>query len=280
MTVRYEKKGSIGIFTFDNGKVNAFTSQMHKEFHHKMDAFLRDSSVRVGILTGAGERAFCAGDNIKNIEPKRSSKEALESHFRPTSAESEDFYPGWLTELRRLPRHKPIIGALNGPVIGQGFIFATNLMDLRIGTPNAFLSLPEIRYGMGGAGGTTQLWRHFPPAVAMRMVMIGDRLSADDALRYGYYNEIVEQDQLMERALTYAEIIASNPEVAVTVEMEGFYRSMDMTREDTSAFMRHLYQLQTVTHRSGGNESMSPLDEDSPETRKREKLLRKISNHE
>ena len=74
--------------------------------------------------------------------------------------------------------------------------------------------------------------------------------------------------------------LASNPEVAVTVEMEGFYRSMDMTREDTSAFMHHLYQLQTVTHKSGGNENMSPLDEDSPETRKREKLLRKISNHE
>jgi enoyl-CoA hydratase/carnithine racemase len=280
MTVRYEKQGKVGIFTFDRGKVNAFTSQMHKEFYHKMDAFLRDSSVRVGIITGAGERAFCAGDDIKNVGRKRSPNEVLESHFRPTSAETEDFYPGWLTELRRLPRHKPIIGALNGPVVGQGFIFATNMMDLRIGTPNAFLSLPEIRYGMGGAGATTQLWRHFPPAVAMRMVLIGDRLSADDALRYGYYNEIVEQDQLMERALSYAEIIVSNPEVAVTVEMEGFYRSMDMTREDTNAFMHHLYQLQRVAHMSGGDASESPLDEDSPESKKREKLLRKVSNHE
>ena len=240
MTVHYEKQGKVGIFTFDNGKVNAFTSQMHTEFYHKMDAFLRDSSVRVGILTGAGERAFCAGDDIKNVERKRSVNDDFMSHFRPTSAETEDFYPGWLRELRRLPRHKPIIGALNGPVVGQGFIFATNMMDLRIGTPNAFLSIPEIAYGMGGAGASTRLWRHFPPAIAMRMILMGDRLSADEALKYGYYNEVVEQDQLMETAMKYAETIANHPEVAVTVEMEGFYRSMDMSREDTRAFMLHL----------------------------------------
>lgn len=265
MNVLYEKHGAVGVFTLDNGKVNAITPPMHKQFYDHLEDFLHDPDMRAGILTGAGTRAFSGGDDIKKDWNRPTLHENLMAHFRPSLDEDADRRPGWDRDLRSSERYKPIVGALNGPALGMGFIYAINFMDIRIATPDAYLALPEIAYGMGGAGGSTQLWRHLPPAVAMNMVLMGDKLSAEDALKFGLFNEIVEHDRLMDRAMECAERIASHPEIAVRVEMEGFYRSMDLSRRDTTAFMYHLYRLQRAAYLSGENTSGTPLDPNSPE---------------
>ena len=232
MTVKYEKNGRIAVFKLDNGKVNALTPRMHKEFFDHLRDYLNDEDLRCAILTGAGERAFCGGDDIKNDWNYPDLHDSLQAHFQPSDEDNPDIRPGWDRELRTIDRYKPIIGAINGPAIGMGLIYALQFMDIRIATPNTILGLPEIKYGMGGAGGSTQLWRHLPPAIAMSMVLTGESITAEDAVHFGLINEIVEQPQLVARAMEIASTIASHPPLAVRVEMEAFYRSMDLNRRD------------------------------------------------
>mgnify|MGYP001160947265 CR=1 FL=1 len=268
MKIHYQVEGPIGIFTLDNGKVNAITPQMHKELHDHMKSFLSDNSVRCGVMTGAGQQAFSGGDDIKTDWGYPDLHDTLMAHFSPSSEDRTTIRPGWERELRAIDRYKPIVGALNGPALGMGFFYVMTFMDIRVATPNAFLSLPEIAYGMGGIGGSTQLWRHLPPSVAMDMVLLGEKLTAEQAQTYGLYKKIVDHPDLMETALGYARKIASFPELGVRVEMEGFYRSMDMSRRDNSAFMEHLYRLQRAAYLTGENASAHPLDPTSPEQQK------------
>ena len=265
MSVKYEKQGRIAVFTLENGKVNAFTPPMHKQLYDHIDDFIKDPDIHAGVLTGTGRQAFCGGDDIKNDWSMDSLHDTLMAHFQPSTDKSAKARPGWEREIRSIDRYKPIVGALNGPAIGMGFIYAMLFMDIRIAAPNAKLGLPEIMYGMGGAGGSTQLWRQLPPPIAMSMVLTGDPLSAEDALRFGLINEIVDHDKLLNRAIQQAEKIASYPPLAVRVEMEGFYRSMDLSRRDTAGFMGHLYRLQRAAHLTGDNVSANPLADNAPE---------------
>jgi enoyl-CoA hydratase/carnithine racemase len=144
MSVKYEKHGHIAIFTLENGKVNAFTPAMHKQFYDHLDDFLRDPEMHSGVLTGSGKQAFCGGDDIKNDWSLDSLHDTLTAHFHPSNDASVNARPGWERELRTIDRYKPIIGAINGPAIGMGFIYAMMFMDIRIASPNAVLGLPEI----------------------------------------------------------------------------------------------------------------------------------------
>lgn len=265
MPVKYEKVGNVAVFTFENGKVNQITPPMHKELYDYMEEFLKDSSIHAGVLTGAGTQAFSGGDDIKNNWSKDSLHETLVAHFQRSTDESANSRPGWERDMRTIDRYKPIVGALNGPALGMAFIYSILLMDIRIASPNAWFGLPEIKYGMGGAGAATQLWRHLPPAIAMSMVLEGEPLSIEDAHKFGLVNEIVDQDKLMPRAMEIAEKIASYPPIAVRVEMEGFYRSMDMSKRDTHSYLSHLYRLQRAAYLTGENVSGTPLDPNAPE---------------
>ena len=259
MTITYTKHGHIGIFTIDNPPVNALTPEMHKTFYDLMLGFLADQSIHVGILTGEGTRAFCGGDDIKNDWGYGTLEENLNAHFWPSSEDNADRRPGWERELKQVERHKPIIGAINGPAMGMGLIYLLCHTDIRITTPNANFGFPEVAYGMGGAGGTTQLSRHLPQAVAYWMLLTGEKLTAQDALKHNLVNEIAEPERLMERAMEIAEKIAEHPPLAVRVEMEVFKRSMDLPRQEAIAFTNHLYRLQRAAHLTKPGTSATPL---------------------
>jgi enoyl-CoA hydratase/carnithine racemase len=257
MTIHYEKNGKVAIFTIDNPKVNALTPPMHKQFHDLLIEFCADKDVHVGILTGAGTRAFSGGDDIKNDWGYESLQENLEAHFWPSAA--DDKRPGWDREMALLARYKPIIGAVNGPAMGQGLMYLFCHTDIRIATPNARFGLPEIAYGMGGASGLTQIARHLPPAVAMWMLLTGEPMSAQDALKHDFINEIVEQDRLMDRAMEVALKVAAQPPLSVRVEMELFQRSMDLPRAESIALSNHLYRLQRAAYLTQPGTTATPL---------------------
>jgi len=249
MSLRYEKADGIATITIDNPPVNVFTPELHRDLFHILKDFLSDRGVRVGILTANGSRAFCAGDDIKTSRPKRTIAETVERHLYPKRVEQSLEYPGWEAEVRRLAeeRFKPIIAAVNGPVMGQGMIYLLQLTDIRIATPNATFGLPEIAYGMAGASGSTRLGRQIPQVAALWLALTGEPFDAEAALRNHLINEIVETNRLIERARQIATRIASHPPVAVRVEMEAHYRAQDMTREQAAAFTGHLYRLQRTT---------------------------------
>ncbi|RAI54161.1 enoyl-CoA hydratase/isomerase family protein [Aquicoccus porphyridii] len=259
MGIRYEKEGPVATFTIENGKVNAFTPEMHKELHDAVKDFCADRSVKCGILTGAGDKAFCAGDDIKNPNGHQGQDKAMSAHFFPSTEEEAHLRPGWERELRTIERYKPIVGAINGPAIGMGVIYMLNLTDIRIATPGAFIGLPEIAYGMAGAGGSTQLAKQVPPAVAMWMVLLGERMPAEDALRHDLYNELVSPDELLDRARELAARIASLPPISIRVEMEVTKRAMDLSRSEALNLTSHLYRLQRAALMVRGEHQSLPL---------------------
>jgi enoyl-CoA hydratase/carnithine racemase len=264
MALKYEKSDRIATITIDNPPVTVFTPDLHKEVYHILEDFLADRSIHAGILTGAGTRAFCAGDDIKTSRPKRTVAETVERHLYPIDKEATPEYPGWEHEIRRLAqeRFKPIVGAVNGPVMGQGLIYLLQLTDLRIASPNAIFGLPEIAFGMGGASGTTRLGRQIPHVAALWLALTGEPFDAEAALRNHLINEVVSQDKLMERARKIAERIAGHPPLAVRIEMEAYYRAQDMTREQATAVSGHLYRLQRTTM-----DTTPPLSKTKPQTR-------------
>ncbi|MDO9090987.1 MAG: enoyl-CoA hydratase/isomerase family protein [Burkholderiaceae bacterium] len=244
--MNYKKNGNIAVFTLDNPPVNVTNPSTHKQFHHHLQDFLADDAIKVGIWTAAGTRAFCAGDDIKTPRVPRTHAEIVERYLGNRSEDESLEYPGWELQVMQMQRYKPIIAAINGPVLGQGFMYLTRLTDIRIATPNATFGLPEIKYAMPGAGGMLKLGLEVPHAVAMWLALTGEPLDAESAQKHGLINEIVPQEALMERAYQIAGLIARHPSLSIRTEMEAYYQSMDMTRDQAVAFSAHLARLQRV----------------------------------
>lgn len=254
MPLHYQKDGPIAVFTFENGSVNPTTPAMHKELFLALKDFQADPSIRCGILTGAGDRGFCAGDDIKT--PYRSGltpKEELADHLWPhqgEGAEPDTF--AWSRDVIAMERFKPIVAAVNGWCLGQGMIYLLTLTDIRIAARTATFGFPEIAYGMGGAGGTSRLGLQLPHTVAMWMLLTGEPMRAEEALRHNLVNRVVEPAALMDEARRVAGLIARHPPEAVRVEMEAYLRARDMSRADALAFTKHLYRVQRLGLKQDG----------------------------
>ncbi|MEZ5646130.1 MAG: enoyl-CoA hydratase/isomerase family protein [Burkholderiaceae bacterium] len=249
MKLHYEKSDGIATITIDNPPVNAFTPALHRDLHDILSDFLSDDDVRVGILTGSGTRAFCAGDDIKTPRPDRTQAEIVKRHMSRRRHDESLEYPGWEHEVLRMAmqRYKPIVGAINGVAMGQGMLYLLHLTDIRIASSTARFGLPEIAYGMGGAGGSTRLSRQIPHVAAMWLALTGEPFDAQTALRYDLVNELVEPEAVLSRAREVAALIARHPPLAVRTEMEASYRALDLTRDQALSYVGNLYRLQRVT---------------------------------
>jgi E-phenylitaconyl-CoA hydratase len=175
-----------------------------------------DPQIRCAIVTGAGEKSFTAGADLKsfvNREPQ--------------------MFENWLTQKdqilnRGLEVWKPIISAINGYCLGGGMtlMMAT---DIRIAVPEATFGLSEVKRGLvPGNGGTQRVMQQFPYAIAMEILLTGDRFGTDRAERWGLVNAVVARDKLMETARDYAARVAANAPLAVQAAKELAIRSYDM----------------------------------------------------
>ncbi|WP_127519844.1 enoyl-CoA hydratase/isomerase family protein [Mesorhizobium sp. Z1-4] len=244
---RYEKSDGVAVLTLDNPPVNVLTPELHEQLYGILKDFYSDPEVRCGIWTGAGERAYCAGDDVKSVRQERTTAEIVDRHLTPRRSGDTAEYPGWETEILSLRRTKPMIAAVNGPCMGQGMIYLLLLTDLRIAVPGARFGMPEIAYGMPGAGGVTRLGRQIPQSAALWMALTGEAIDAEEARRCFLINEIVDPGKLMARAGEIAGRIASLPPRAVRVEMETFYRALDLDRDNAMALAGHMYHLVRAT---------------------------------
>jgi enoyl-CoA hydratase/carnithine racemase len=226
MTITYEKKGHIGIFTIDNGKVNALTFAMHDQLYSHLDEFLNDSTIKVGILKGSEGKCFCAGDDLN------------EGDVYPEGQEDTT------KKILTLPRNKPIIAAVNSWCLGEGFVYLMMLTDIRVAGTGARFGLPEIAYAMAGASGATRLPLHIPRVSANWIALTGEKITADQALHYQLINEVVPDDEVFNRALEIAHMIASHPLIAIQTEMECLKKCPEMTSEEAISLTRKLYDRQ------------------------------------
>src|SRR5215203_3733028 len=210
-------------------KLNAVTPDMADAIVAHVARCNRDDDVRCVIITGAGERAFCAGSDIGE----------LDRYDTPWNFRNR---PDYCDAIRRLL--KPTIAAVNGYAFGGGLETAMSC-DIRIASDNAQFAAPEIKLGwIGGGGMVTFLAHSIGPSNAAVMLMTGDPIDAETALRWGLVSELVEPERLLERAVELGRTIASRPPIAAETAKANLRAAFNMTQDEA---MRYERDLQTVT---------------------------------
>ncbi|MFH9354573.1 enoyl-CoA-hydratase DpgD [Kitasatospora sp. NPDC017646] len=190
--VRYERRGRVAYVTLDRPEVlNAMDSRMHSELAEIWDDFESDDDIWVGVLTGAGDRAFSVGQDLKELVRRIEDGTAV-STFGSRGR------PGWPRLTERFSLSKPLIARVNGYALGGGFELAL-ACDIVLAAEHAEFALTEARLGlMAGAGGVFRLTRQAPFRVAMGHLMTGRRMTASRAAELGLVNEVVPLDMLDE----------------------------------------------------------------------------------
>ena len=205
MVLDVDVRGHVATVTLNRPKaMNAIDPDLRSALHDAWWRISTDDDIRVALLTGAGDRAFCVGADLKKTMPPS------ESHAARTFGSSE---PDHL--LDGLDTDKPLICAINGFAIGGGLELAL-ACDIRIAAAHAQFALAEVRVGsIPGAGGTQTLPRAIGRSMAMQMLLTGDRIDAETALRCGLVSEVLEPDYLLDRGRQIADRIAANAPLSV-----------------------------------------------------------------
>lgn len=214
MTVTLSMDQGIATVTLDDQPaMNALTPDSLLDLRRILRGCQDDPDIRVIILTGAGERAFCAGANLKKTFPP--ARSFARNVLISRTAEAEDGGYTRLLDLSDLQLWKPVIAAVNGFCLGGGLELALQC-DLRIASDNASFALPEVKVAsIPAVGGVQALLRAVPAAQAMKLALTGDRIGADEALRIGLVSDVTPLSGLMDLARQIAGRIAANGPLAV-----------------------------------------------------------------
>ncbi|MFL5768046.1 MAG: enoyl-CoA hydratase-related protein [Actinomycetota bacterium] len=198
--IRTESDGGILVVTIDRPKANAIDAATSRELGEAFVSFRDDPALRVAVVTGAGDRFFSAGWDLKAA----------------AAGDDEEFGVGGfagLTELFRL--EKPVIAAVNGLAAGGGFELALSC-DLIVAERHAEFFLPEVNLGfVPDAGGVLRLPRRLPRAIAMEMLLTGRRMAADEAARWGLVNRVVDGGRVVDAARELARTIDAAAPLAI-----------------------------------------------------------------
>lgn len=215
MTVHYEAHGHVCIVTIDRPEArNALDEATNLRLREVWSEFLEDDEAWVGVLTGAGDRAFCAGADLKEMDP---AARATGKAPPPRGIITRDF-----------TCYKPLIAALNGSAFGGGLEMAL-ACDLRVASQDARLALSEARWAvLPGGGGTQRLPRAIPPGIALEMLFTGDPITAQRAYEIGLVNRVVPADRVLATAMELAERICKNGPLAVRSAKEAALRGADV----------------------------------------------------
>jgi len=210
----YEKRDGIAYLTMNRPeKRNALTPEMVIQLAEAWTDFRDDDDARVAILTGAGDRAFCAGADLARLIPLMTGARQADDDWDEQLLADPSIVQAAL--LRDFEMYKPVIAAINGFALAGGteIVQAT---DLRLAVPHAELGLSEVMRGLFPAGGSTvRLARQIPHCKAMEILLTGRPMAAEEAYRIGRINEIVAPDRLIPRAEELAHMIAENGPLAV-----------------------------------------------------------------
>ena len=217
----YEKKDQIGYVTFNRPKLlNALNRKTMEELGDLLSVARDDAEVRVLILTGAGEKAFIAGADINELA-QRTAIDGKEFSL---------FGQGVLHMLETMG--KPSIAAINGYALGGGCELAL-ACTIRLASRTAKLGQPEVKLGIiPGYGGSQRLARLCGKGVAHELVLCGEMISAEEALRIGLVNRVVEAAELIPAAEALAKKIIANAPLAVKFAMEAIEHGMEMPQEE------------------------------------------------
>jgi enoyl-CoA hydratase/carnithine racemase len=227
MPIRFETAGRTALITIDRPEArNAIDAETAEQLNAAWLRFRDDDALWVGVLTGAGDKSFCAGADLRRVGKFYADLTPDERRRR------SELQPGFGGITRNLPIFKPIIAAVNGHCLAGGLELAL-ACDFRIAAPAATFGLPEVRWGIvPGGGGTQRLPRMIPLGMAMEMIVSGRPIDAATALRIGLVNRVVAADALREEALSTAAAICSNGPLAVRAAKEAALRGLDLPLDE------------------------------------------------
>jgi enoyl-CoA hydratase len=220
--VLVERPGEgIAKLTLNNPPLNLVTLEMTEQLMDALEELEGDEAVRAIVVTGAGDRAFCAGSDVKEFADVRDR--VVEKKL---ARENETF--GRFESLS-----KPTVAAIEGLAYGGGCEISM-ACDLRITGEGARFALPEVRIGVvPGSGGLFRLPELVGPARAMELMYLGESIDASEAERLGLVNEVVPDGEALPRALDVARSISRQPKEAVVAIKRGVRESLHSSREDS-----------------------------------------------
>jgi enoyl-CoA hydratase len=228
----YEKRDGIAILTLNRPeRRNAFSPQLMVLLAEAWKDFRDDDAMRVAILTGAGDRAFCAGGDLQLLMPLFTGARQPEDEWdERLMSNVADIMATAL--LRPFELYKPIVAAINGFAVAGGSEILQST-DIRIASSNASFGLTEAKRGLvPGGGSMVRLPRQIPYCKAMEILLLGDAISAQEAHRIGFINDVVEPEDLMPRALDIAGRLAKNAPLALRKIKEAVIRTSGLPLEE------------------------------------------------
>lgn len=229
MPVDYKQEGHVAYVTLNRPEaMNSLDPESVTQLAEIWTEIKNNSDIRVSVLTGTGEKAFCTGTDMKKTPPPEECMAAI-----------------WLRDGQPIIPHmkmwKPIICAINGYAIGGGLEMAL-ACDIRICSTKAKFGLTEVKVAsLAGLNGTQCLPRAIPQAVAMKMLLTGEMIDAQEALRVGLVSDVVEPDALMDLAKKYGEKIAGNAPLSVKAAKQAIVMGLDMPLDHGIAFSHLLW---------------------------------------
>ena len=213
MAVDFEVNQHIAIIKINRPEArNAMNPEVMVKLYDAFTEVDNNPEIRVAVITGEGDKAFCAGADLGQLIPlmtrsRNPENEWDERYLNETSKEGAYL-------MHRDPL-KPVIAAINGHAIAGGMELVQGT-DIRIAVPEAKFGLQEVKWAIFPAGGSTvKLPKQIPFARAMELMLTGDLISANEALAQGFLNYVVAREQLMDKAMEIAEKIAGNGPIAV-----------------------------------------------------------------
>ncbi|NRQ31702.1 enoyl-CoA hydratase [Nonomuraea sp. NN258] len=224
--VRYDKRDHIAWVTMDRPEVlNAMDRRMHEELAEVWDDVEADDEIRAAVLTGAGERAFSVGEDLKE------RARLAEAGPLPTTFGSRG-RPGHPRLTDRFSLSKPVVARVHGYALGGGFELVL-ACDIAVVSTEAVFALPEARLGLvPGAGGVFRLPRQLPQKVALGHLLTGRRLDAATALKYGLVNEVVPVAELDGCVAGWvADLLRAAP-LSLRAIKQAAMRSLDLPLEE------------------------------------------------
>lgn len=233
MPIRLERRGRIAVVTIDRPEaMNALDVESNEWMARVWEEFRDDEGLWVGILTGAGDRAFCAGADLRSLIPARI---AAVKAGRPAG-------PSFGGITRDFVSWKPIIAAINGYCLAGGLELAL-ACDLRIAADTARFALTEVRWGfIPGGGGTQRLPRAIPLGKAMEMILTGEQIDAAEAERLGLVNRVVALADVHAEALKTAELLLERGPLALRAAKRAVLHGLDMPLSEGLELEQRLFE--------------------------------------
>lgn len=225
-----ERDGAVGILTLNRPHAhNSLNSTLIATLGEALSEFREDPAIAVIVITGAGDKSFCSGMDLRGAPDVT----ALEDQFSPPPQHLSRGMEVW----------KPLIAAVNGYALGAGFELALSC-DLRYASSTATFGLPEVRIGsMPGAGGTQRIIRQAPHALAMELLLTGDRWDAQRIRDAGLINGVVPPEELRGTVLEIAHRIGDNAPLAIQAVKQAVARGRHLPLAEGLILERTLFNL-------------------------------------